>query len=107
MGKQLISVSGGTALYLHDEQDGKRALESVTDVSAIAERAKARHNEGLHRTGMGDSHTASIPMELLKSWAARIGKTWSDVLDDPKLMDRFLQDPDHKFFIIDPTSVPR
>ena len=107
MAKQLISASGGIATYLHDEQGGKRVVETVSNVSAILENAKARHNEGMTRTGMGDRHTASIPITVLDAWARRIGKTFGDVMNDQALMTRFLRDPDHKYFIIDPTSVPR
>jgi D-tyrosyl-tRNA(Tyr) deacylase len=107
MGKRLLSVSGASATYLHDEQDGKQVIQTVTDVTAVLERAKTLHNEGKHRTGMGDSHMASIPVSVLAAWAQGIGKNFADVMSDDALMTRFLTDPNNKFFIIDPTSVPR
>jgi len=105
MGKQLINFNGAAATYLHDEQDGKRVIETVSNVSAVLERAKALHNEGFHRTGMGDSHTASIPITVLDAWARARGKTFGDVMNDDDLMTRFLRDPDNSYFVIDPTSV--
>jgi len=105
MGKRLISITGNSATYLHDEQDGKCAIETVADVTQAVERAKALHNAGRTRTGMGDRHVASIPITVLDAWAKRIGKTYSDVMRDQALFTRFLQDPDHSYFIIDKASV--
>lgn len=105
MGKQLLTFDGITATYLHDNQDGKQAIETVEDVSRIVERAKARHNQGLTRTGMGDRHVASIPVSVLDAWARRLNKTFQDVMRDQQLMTRFLQDSDNGYFIIDKASV--
>jgi hypothetical protein len=105
MAKQLISANGVTATFLHDEQDGKCVIETVSNVTAVLERAKALHNEGFTRTGMGDSHTASIPITVLDAWARRIGKTFADVMNDDALMTRFLRDPDNSYFVIDKASV--
>lgn len=105
MGKRLLSFDGVTAKYLHDEQDGKCAIESVTNVQSVIERAKALHNEGFHRTAMGDSHTASIPIPVMDAWARARGKNFGDVMNDPILMTRFLRDPDNAYFVIDKASV--
>jgi hypothetical protein len=105
MSKRLLTFDGITATYLHEQQDGRCAIETVEDVSRIVERAKARHNLGLTRTGMGDRHVASIPIAVLDAWARRQGKTFQDVMQDQQLMTRFLQDPDNGYFIIDKASV--
>lgn len=105
MSKQLLTFDGTAATYLHREQDGKCAIETVEDVSRVVERAKERHNLGLTRTGMGDRHVASIPVTVLDAWARRIGKRFQDVMQDQALMGRFLADPDHRYFVIDTASV--
>jgi hypothetical protein len=105
MAKRLLSFNGATATYLHDEQDGKQAIETVENVSHIVERAKALHNQGLTRTRMGDRHVASIPITVLDAWARARGKNYEHVMKDPQLMDRFLRDPDNSYFVIDKASI--
>jgi hypothetical protein len=105
MAKKILSAGYGTVTYMHDEQDGKVAIETVSDVTQVLERAKALHNEGRTRTHMGDRHVASIDVTVLDAWARRIGKRFGDVMRDDKLMDRFLQDPAHSYFVIDKASV--
>ena len=105
MSRRLLRFNGYSATYLHSEQDGKCAIETVEDVSRVVERAKALHNQGLNRTGMGDRHVASIPVTVLDAWARRIGKRFQDVMQDQGLMSRFLADPDHRYFVIDTASV--
>ena len=96
---------GVSSLFLHKEQDGKIAFESVQDVEPVIERAKALHNAGRTRTGMGDRHVASIPIIVIDGWAKRQGLAYGDVMRDQRLMTRFLQDPDNSHFIIDKASV--
>lgn len=105
MAKRLLTFNGATATYLHEEQDGRVAIETVEDVTAIVERAKALHNMGATKTAMGDRHVASIPITVLDAWARRHGKRYQDVMQDQKLMDCFLKDPDHSYFVIDKASV--
>lgn len=105
MTKRLLTFDGTTATYLHDEQDGKQAIETVENVSRVVERAKDLHNQGRTKTGMGDRHVASIPVSVLDAWARRINKTFQDVMQDQHLMTRFLRDPDNGYFIIDKASV--
>lgn len=104
MSRTLIS-QGISSLFLHKEQDGKIGFESVQDVEPVIERAKALHNAGRTRTRMGDRHVASIPIVVIDGWAKRQGLTYRDVMQDQRLMTRFLQDPDNSHFIIDKASV--
>lgn len=105
MSKRLLSFNGYSATFMHMEQDGKCAIETVEDVTRALERAKTLHNAGRTRTGMGDRHVASIPITVLDAWARRIGKCFQDVMQDQALMSRFLADPDHRYFVIDTASV--
>lgn len=105
MSKRLLSFDGTSATYLHADQDGRCAIETVEDVSPILERAKARHNMGLTRTSMGDRIVADIPVRVLDAWARQHGKRFHDVMQDEALMTRFLRDPANGYFIIDKASV--
>jgi hypothetical protein len=105
MAKRLLSFNGVTATFMHEEQDGKVAFETVADVTPVLERAKALHNQGATRNTIGHRHVASIPITVLDAWARKIGKRYGDVMKDHKLMDRFLKDPDHSYFVIDKASV--
>jgi len=105
MSKQLLSFNGYSATFLHKEQDGKVAIQTVEDVTPALERAKERHNLGLTRTGMGDRHVASIPITVLDAWARALGKKYQDVMQDEQLLTRFLRDPANGYFIIDKASV--
>jgi hypothetical protein len=105
MTKRLLSFNGATATYMHQEQDGRIALETVENVAPILERAKALHNQGLTRTGMGDRHVASIPITVIDAWARSRGKKYQDVMQDEHLFTAFLRDPAHSYFIIDKASV--
>lgn len=105
MTKRILTASQNSVTFMHDEQDGKVAIETVTDVTPVLERAKALHNQGLTRTGMGDRHAASIPIDVIDAWARKQGKRFMDVMQDQRLFDRFLQDPAHSYFIIDKASV--
>ena len=105
MSKHLLRFNGFSATFLHMGQDGKCAIQTVEDVTPALERAKERHNLGLTRTGMGDRHQASIPITVLDAWARRIGKRFHDVMQDDSLLDRFLRDPDHSYFVIDKSSL--
>ena len=105
MAKRFLANTGSSTLLFHDEQDGKIAIESVADVEPVIERAKALHNEGFTRTQGGQRHVASIPIIVLDAWAKKQGLCYGNVMRDQKLMDRFLADPAHSYFIIDKASV--
>lgn len=102
MSKRILSAESGRAMVWHDEQDGKVAIQSVTDVEPAVERAKALRNAGLTRTGMGDRHMASIPLALLGPWALRHGVTWHQVIGDDVLFTKFMRE--HPDLIVDEAS---
>lgn len=104
MSKRFLT-GGISSVFLHEEQDGKVAIETVTDVEPVIERAKALHNAGRTKTGMGDRHVASVPIAVLDAWARKRGLLFQNVMQDQSLMTQFLQDPDHSYFIIDKASV--
>ena len=105
MARHLLSDIGGVKTYFHDSVEGKGAIETIADVTNSLERAKALHNAGRVRTGMGDRHVASIPVPVIDAWARKHGKVFADVMQDQALFSQFLVDPDNGHFIIDKASV--
>ena len=104
MSKRFLA-GGVSSVFFHEEQDGKVSIETVADVGPAIERTKALHNAGLTRTAMGDRHVAEIPILVIDAWARKQGLTFQNVMQDQSLLNRFLQDPDHSYFIIDKASV--
>lgn len=105
MARRILSRIGNTTTYFHDAVDGKGAIETVADVTPTLEKAKALHNEGFTRGMGGDRHVASIPVPVIEAWARKQKLTFMQVMQDQRLMTRFLQDPDNGHFIIDKASV--
>ena len=105
MARHILSKVGNTTTYFHDSVDGKGAIETVADVTPSLERAKALHNAGRVRTGMGNRHVASIPVPVIEAWARKRGLMFRDVMQNQDLFSRFLSDPDNGYFIIDKASV--
>lgn len=102
---RLFLTGGASQVFFHEEQDGKVSIETVADVSPVVERAKALHNAGRTKTRLGDRHVAEIPIIVLDAWARKQGLTFQHVMQDDALLNRFLQDPDHSYFVIDKGSV--
>lgn len=98
MQTRILSNDGTRCALWHDHGDGTVTIQQVADVSANVERAKALHNAGLDTTGMGDKHVASIPVPVLTAWAQQRGKAFADVIQDSRLMQQFLEDPDNGVF---------
>jgi hypothetical protein len=83
------------------EADGKYAIETIRDVEPILEHAKALHNEGKWTRPNGDRHLARVPIVVLDSWAKRRGLGFDDVMRDVSLLEEFLADPEHSYFLVD------
>lgn len=89
-----LSTGYKSQTFFHDG-DGKIAIQTLTDVTAIIESAQMLSNEGLHKNSLGDKHIARIPLALLNAWAEKNGYTYQQVMSDNALMDKFLIDPDN------------
>ena len=100
MRTRILHAATGSRTLFHSHGDGSTTIQKVDDVTDAVERAKALHNQGVHTTGMGDKHAASIPIPVLTEWAAKRGKTFADCMQDDALLKQFLQDPDNRVFRI-------
>ena len=89
--KRIIDQSQTGVMTYHEHGDEITIAQS-TDVSAAL-----RHNERLRSAGAtktidGDHFMASIPIDLLQSWAVKRGTSWDVVANDDKMLDRFLSE---------------
>jgi len=81
----------------YDESEDRLIIEQVQDVQPILEANKRALNES-----EGKFHSevfnkvASIPETLALKWCREKGITYQEFLANPKVLMRFLQDPDMK-----------
>jgi len=48
---------------------------------------------------------ARIPIVVLNAWAQQRGVTYADVMNDVRLLEAFMRDPDHSQFRVDKRPV--
>ena len=87
----LLDATANSTLSMHHNADGSGVIVQSTDVSAALARNEALRSAGRTKTQMGDHFAASIPIDLLQSWAMRkYGVSWEIIAADDKKMDEFL-----------------
>ncbi|WLW64306.1 hypothetical protein RA224_13015 [Achromobacter aegrifaciens] len=87
------------------EADGRYGIETTADVEPVLEHAKALHNEGRQHAPNGDQHLARIHITVLNAWAQRRGVTFADVMNDVRLLEEFLRDPDNAHFRVNKDAI--
>mgnify|MGYP003155221577 FL=1 len=92
--------------YVADEPDGTITVTTVQDAQPIIEEAKAAANSygspltpGKQRHGM---RVATIPFNVYEMW---MKETNGAIQKDPKLLKKYLNDPDNKYFRTTPTRI--
>lgn len=100
MSARIIDSSPLSVTKFHDHGDGKFTIAKTQDVEAVVEDAKARHNLGATRTGMGDRHAMRVPIIVIDAWARARGLTYGEVMRDPALLKAFVEDPENGDFRI-------
>lgn len=78
-----------TKIHLHD---GAMTVERTQDCTAIAEDAKARHNEGRHGS-KEMRHVASIPFVMIEKYLNESGISMHEFSASPVHKVRLLNDP--------------
>jgi hypothetical protein len=86
----IIDATANSRLAIHEHGDGSGVIVQSTDVSAALRRNEQLRQAGATKTRDGDHLAASIPIDLLNSWAMERGTTWEVVASDNKMLDRFL-----------------
>lgn len=86
---------------MHFHEDGGITIETVQDITDVAEANKAMYNQFDERTNWkGDMHkVASIPMAIYYDLKAK------GILDDPVAMKAWLNNPDNRVFRTRPGQV--
>ncbi len=87
----ILDATANSRLTMHQHGDGTGMIVQSTDVSAALARNEALRRAGATKTQGGDHYMASIPLDLLNSWALRkYGVGWEIIAADDKKLDEFL-----------------
>lgn len=104
MAGQILTAEHGKVTRFHADGD-KFHIQTVADVEPVLEHAKALHNEGKHHNPMGDQHLARIPIVVLNAWAIARGLTFDAVMQDVRLLEDFMRDPDNSHFRVNKAAI--
>jgi hypothetical protein len=89
-----------------EEPDGEISITTYQDVTPTIEQNKKEYNiygDKLTTGKRGDWHkVASIPFNVYEQWK---NETNGAIDKDPKLLAKYLNDPDNKFFRTAPTKL--
>ena len=89
-----------------DEADNTVTLNTVQDAQPIVDENKRRFNNYGDKLSVGKRgewhHAASIPVNIWEKWML---DTDGAIQKDPKLLARYLNDPDNKYFKVAPTNI--
>jgi hypothetical protein len=92
--------------FVSEEPDGTVTVNTVQDAQPIVDEAKQAANaygspltHGKQYNGM---RVATIPFNVFEMW---MKETNGAIQKDPKLLKKYLNDPDNKYFRTTPTRV--
>ena len=104
--KRILERGPTRDTYYHEHVDGTVTLNTVQDVEPIVENAKRRYNDfGDKKTPgkRGEFHqVATIPFNIWENW---MQETNGAIEKDSKLLAKYLNDPDNKYFKVAPTNI--
>ena len=92
--------------YVSEEPDGTITVNTVQDAQPIVDEAKQVANTyGSPLTPGKQYHgmtVATIPFNVYEMW---MKETNGEIQKDPKLLKKYLNDPDNKYFRTTPTRI--
>ena len=105
--RTVLDYSGYRRTDLHvDEADDKFTINTVQDAQPIVDENKRRYNEYGDKLSVGKRgewhHAASVPFNIWEQW---MKDTNGAIEKDSKLLARYLNDPDNKYFKVAPTNI--
>ena len=105
--KTVLDYSGYRRTDLHiDEADDKFTINTVQDAEPIVEANKRKYNDYGDKLSVGKRgewhHAASIPFNIWEQW---MKDTNGAIEKDYRLLARYLNDPDNKYFKVAPTNI--
>jgi len=88
--------------YHYDNVTGDVHVETIQDVEPILEANKRAFNDAREFKSEIFNKKASIPMVVLEKWLQEQGITYREFMANPKVVKRFVNDPDNKFCLCRP-----
>ena len=92
--------------FHYDEVYDTITLNTVQDAEPIVDENKRRMNAYGDKLSLGKRgewhHAASVPVNIWEKWMLDTGGA---IQKDPKLLARYLNDPDYKYFKVAPTNI--
>jgi len=92
--------------YVHDEPDGSITVNTVQDVEELLHETQFDKNSYGSPLTFGKQHhgmrVASIPFNVWETW---MKETNGELQKDPKILKKYLNDPDNKYFRTTPTRI--
>ena len=89
-----------------DEANDKFTINTVQDAEPIVEANKRKFNDYGDKLSVGKRgewhHAASVPFNIWEQW---MKDTNGAIEKDSKLLARYLNDPDNKYFKVAPTNI--
>ena len=103
----LLDQFGCRTNHFIEEPDGSITIDTVQDVGPILEDNKRKFNAFGKKNMPGKRHeffhhTHRIPVNVYEQW---MKDTNGEIDRNPKLLARYLNDPDNKFFQVAPTQL--
>ena len=96
----------GRRTDMYEHNDGRVTFDTVQDVEPILEYNKMMMNEYGDKLTPGKRGTwhkvASVPVNVWEQWLL---DTDYEIQKDKKLLNRYLNDPDNRFFRTSPTNL--
>ena len=93
---------------MHEHSDGSVTFDTFQDVEPILEYNKMMMNEYGDKLTPGKRGTwhkvASVPNNIWEQW---LNETGNAIEKDKKLLNKYLNDPDNRFFRTSPTNLQR
>jgi len=86
-----------TGVTTFEENEKEFTLTKTQDAQPIVEQNKKEYNSGVNdggKTALGRK-VASIPLVVWQNW---MKETKGAIQNDPKLLAKYLNDPDNKYF---------
>ena len=96
MSKEILEQDSHSVTTIEDKLDGTATVTKVTDVGPLLEQNKQEFNSGVNNptSSQYGRKVASIPLVLWQKW---MRESNGQIQKDPKLLAKYLNDPDNSF----------
>ena len=91
--------------HTYDASTGKVIIKETQDVSKILDANKEAYNSARGFKSEVFNKKADIPNLVWQQWCQKYGIPYQEFLSNPKVLKRFLNDPDNRFCLTRPGKV--